>query len=385
MKNSAIISYMSVALLSAIGSAHAAQPLRLCADPTNAPFSTQSAEAAKAGLPGLYVEIGQSVAEALGRPFEVVWSLSYFGKRNLGATLLANQCDFAVGLPAVDDFMGPRVVFSKPILEVGYAIVVKGDRTIASIHDFAGQRVAVQFESPPQSLLATASDVTMATVMNPEDGMAKLVNGQVDAAFIWGPTAGFTNHVALNDAYRVIPVDGAQMHWPAAIGFSKKNGALRDQVDAVLPGLAPRIATLSVKYAIPAGKLVQLGAAVPSSQDAAPHVMLAAATETVVATAGAVAAAPSSSPAPSAEMIAQGREIFNGTCSHCHGPDAIQSVRKINLRLLKHRYPDDMSTVFHNTVTQGRPAKGMPAWEGVFTEDDFTKIYAFLQSVQEAQ
>jgi polar amino acid transport system substrate-binding protein len=110
------------ALLGAAPGSHAAAPLRLCADPDNLPFSTAAAAAGQAGTPGLYVEIGQAVAGALGRPMETVWSLSYLGKRNLRTTLLAGQCDFAVGLPAVDDFMGPAVIFTRPFISVGYAI-----------------------------------------------------------------------------------------------------------------------------------------------------------------------------------------------------------------------------------------------------------------------
>jgi len=42
-----------------------------------------------------------------------------------------------------------------------------------------------------------------------------------------------------------------------------------------------------------------------------------------------------------------------------------------------------MDQVFHFTVTHGREAKGMPNWSGVFTEDDFAKMLAFLHTVQE--
>jgi mono/diheme cytochrome c family protein len=80
--------------------------------------------------------------------------------------------------------------------------------------------------------------------------------------------------------------------------------------------------------------------------------------------------------------VADGRTIFNGTCNHCHGPDAVQSVKKIDLRLLHHRYGGAMDQVYHYTVTHGRESKGMPNWSGVFTEDDFSKILAFLHSVQ---
>ena len=82
------------------------------------------------------------------------------------------------------------------------------------------------------------------------------------------------------------------------------------------------------------------------------------------------------------DIVADGRKIFNGTCSHCHGPDGVQSVKRIDLRLLHHRYGETTETVFHDTVTHGRPAKGMPNWSKVFSEEDFKKIYAYLITIQ---
>jgi polar amino acid transport system substrate-binding protein len=81
--------------------------------------------------------------------------------------------------------------------------------------------------------------------------------------------------------------------------------------------------------------------------------------------------------------VKAGRETFNGTCAHCHGPDAVQAERKINLRLLKKRYADEMEATFWKTVHDGRPAKGMPAWKDVFSDDELKNVYAYLQSVQE--
>ncbi len=377
------------AALAAAPSGAAATPLRLCADPANLPFSTSSEAAAKAAMPGLYVEIGQAVADALGRPMETVWSLSYFGKRNLRATLLAGRCDFAVGLPAVDDFMGPAVIFSRPILSVGYAIAARKDANLSTIADLDGKRVAVQFGSPPQSLVAERDNISASTVMDPDEGMRLLAEGKVDAAFVWGPSAGYDNHALLHDAYYVRPVDGPQMHYDAAIGFSSKSRELRDQVDAMLPALGDKIVALRTKYAMPDGRVVTLAAAEKTPESPAP-------TANPDTPAGVQPVAPatgpteSNAPQPSAAgaegtEVAEGREIFNGTCAHCHGPDAVQSERRINLRLLHHRYGDDMHDVFLTTVTKGRPAKGMPTWEGVFTEQDFAKIYAFLITVQDPE
>ena len=57
--------------------------------------------------------------------------------------------------------------------------------------------------------------------------------------------------------------------------------------------------------------------------------------------------------------------------------------RKINLRLLHHKYGDRMDEVFLYTVTHGRPDKGMPSWTDVFSDEQFQSILAFLHTVQE--
>ena len=355
----------AVSLVCAATVAHATiQPIRLCADPANLPFSSNAQEDIGKGAPGLYVEIGQAVAEALGRPMETVWSLSYFGKRNLRTTLVADQCDLAVGLPAVSDFMGPRVIFTRPILKLGYALVVPKGRGAGGIDGLKGKRVAVQYASPPQSLLAARGDIVSVTTLNPEEAMRRLAAGEVDAAFIWGPNAGYINHTALRDKFDVIAVDAPQMQWQAAIGLSSKQPALRDEVDAVLGRLEPRIRALSVKYA------VALGAPVATT-DSGP----------IQVAANEVATAPAAGGANG--DVAMGKEIFNGTCAHCHGPNAVVEDRKINLRRLALKYGEQTDEVFYTTATIGRPSKGMPAWKDVFKQNDFDNILAYLKTVQE--
>jgi ABC-type amino acid transport substrate-binding protein/cytochrome c553 len=341
-----------------------APPLRLCADPANLPFSSNAPEAA--ANPGLYVEIGQAVAAALGRPLQTVWSLSYFGKRNLRSTMLAGQCDMAVGLPAEPGFMGPALIFSRPILRLGYALVLPRGVTAAgqdTLERLKGRRVAVQFASPPQSLLAARGDITAVTVMEPEEGMRQLAAGQVDAAFVWGPSAGWFNHALLQDRFDVVPYEAAQMQFPAAIGFAKRDGALRDEVDAALVALAPRLRELGVKYAL---------------ADTAPA---------SVSDAGPGGAAPVAQ-ADKADKVdkgnpSAGKEVFNGTCAHCHGPNAVVEDRKINLRRLQLKYGEQLNDTFFTTVTEGRPSKGMPSWKEVFKHQDFVDILAYLKTVQE--
>ncbi len=97
------------------------------------------------------------------------------------------------------------------------------------------------------------------------------------------------------------------------------------------------------------------------------------------AAADAVPAEPSGSDPGAAR---EGRSIFNQTCAHCHGPDAITGQPERNLRHLRLRYGDDMWNVFHATVTHGRLEKGMPVWGGILDEHTIERIYSYLSSVQ---
>lgn len=100
----------------------------------------------------------------------------------------------------------------------------------------------------------------------------------------------------------------------------------------------------------------------------------------------ATATAPSQGAAPSSATPASGLDghvIFIGTCAACHGPDAVQAERRINLRLLHARYGSNMDSMFFTTVTDRRPSKGMPSWKGAFTDAELGAVLAYLHSVQE--
>jgi mono/diheme cytochrome c family protein len=371
--------------VNAQATAEDASPLRLCADPTNLPFSSDSPS-----QPGFYLEIGQALGQALGRPVSYDWYKSYFGKRTVRVTLLGRQCDAMIGLPLSDDFMGPAVIFSNRLATEAYALVSASNQTISAINDLKGKRVAVQYETTPQNLLAERDDIEKITVLSPDEGMKALEQGKADVAFIWGPVAGWLNKTAYGNRYRIKPVDGSGLSWNVAIGFAKASGALRDQVNAVLPQLEHAIADLAVKYGLPTDQPIQLNAAASRTKaaalEAAPEQQPAAAAPAsnalvTVGEAATTATAPATT-TPKPEEISAGKEIFNGTCAHCHGPDAVQSERRIDLRLLQNRYGDDMRTTFWTTVHEGRPAKGMPSWKEVFTDDQFESIYAFLLTVQ---
>ena len=353
------------------------KPLRLCADPTNLPFSSDDP-----ARPGLYLEIGQALAQKLARPVTHTWYKSYFGKRTVRVTLLSKQCDAMIGLPLVDDFMGPAVIFSKPIAREGYALVSVKERQLTGIDDLRGLRVAVQYQTTPQNLLALRDEIVKVTVLSPDEGMQRLDEGKADVAFVWAPVAGWLNKTVYGDKYRVVPMEGEGLVWSTAIGFARSGAGLRDEVDAVLPSLREEIDHLLVKYGVPNDEPVKFGqngatvpanAAMPVEPKAEPTMVGQASSDKG-----------SSAGGDKQADLAAGQELFNGTCGHCHGPNAVQADRKIDLRLLKKRYGEDMETTYWKTVNDGRPAKGMPAWKEVFNEDQLKSVYVYLQSVQDS-
>jgi polar amino acid transport system substrate-binding protein len=355
----------------------AAPPLRLCADPDNLPFTSNVA-----ATPGLYVELAQHLASQLNRPYQAVWASTYMAKRMLRETLLAKKCDLFIGLPNVPDLMGPRLILSRPLMDVGFALVTPRASTIAKGGDLVGKRVAAQFATPPQHWLVARSDIALVTVLTPEEGMRALEDGRADAALLWGPSAGYLNKTALHDAYQVAPVQGDLMQSQVAIGYAKSETALRDQIDQALAADPDYIARLKRSYGFPDQSPIALLEASPavvkvaSGDDAAGPIAATADKDTPTP---AQTAAPAPIAAGSAET---GHLTFNINCSHCHGSSAVQPLARIDLRLLRHRYGDGMDEMFHTTVTHGRPDKGMPNWSGILSEQDFADILAYLHSVQ---
>lgn len=350
------------------------RPLRLCADPTNLPFSSDDP-----ARPGLYLEIGQLVARKLERPVTYSWYKSYFGKRTVRETLLSKQCDAMVGLPQVDDFMGPAVIFSKPIAREGYALVSVKGRNIAGIDDLKGLRVAVQYQTTPQNLLALRDEIEKITVLSPDEGMKMLDQGKADVAFIWAPVAGWLNSTAYGEKYRIRTTAGEGLMWSTAIGFAKASTVLRDDVNVVLPSLQEDIARLFVKYGVPSDAPVKFGELGHPTAIAD-----AVSKEPVTVGQSTGDSKPAEVKVAASGDISAGHELFNGTCAHCHGPDAVQAEKRINLRLLKKRYGEDMEATYWKTVHDGRPSKGMPAWKEVFGDDELRNVLVYLQTVQEA-
>jgi len=358
------------------GSAIAADILRVCADPDNLPFSR-----AEGPDRGLYVELAELVAGRLGLRSEYAWFLSNYGRRAVRNTLLADRCDAYFGLPDDAEFMGRSVIRTRPFLDVGYTVIGPRPLALSSLDDIKGRRVAVQFGTTPQLLLAIRPGFRAVTFKLAEEAMEALTRGEADVAFLWGPTAGYFNKTRLGGAYAIVPIAGEGLQWHAAVGVRKGLDSLKADLDRVLDQLKPEINTLADKYGFPLGRPVnmdgQRGMLRPPERGVGglQLVQLQEGPTRPTSSAGV-----SSSAAEG--LIRLGRSLFNQHCSHCHAPNAVSPEPTRDLRRLTLRYGSRMREAAYATITIGRVDKGMPAWKDLLGEEGIQNVLGFLESVQ---
>jgi ABC-type amino acid transport substrate-binding protein len=255
----------ALATSESVAGAPAATPLRLCADPDNLPFSSATGPER-----GVYIEVGALVAARLGMTTDVVWWHTAYGRRAVRNTLLADTCDAYVGLPVDAGYMDRQVAVTRPFLDVGYAIMAPPSVAFARLDDLKPHRVAVEFRSPPQSLLATRDGFSVSTYRSAEDAVDALAHKEVDAAFVWGPIAGYLNLTKFAGAYRVVPIAGEGMQWRVGIGVRKSEEALRRRIDEALSALEPEIRRIAEQYGFPHAAAVELTALAPAAAPPAP-------------------------------------------------------------------------------------------------------------------
>ena len=240
-------------------SALADAALRVCADPDNLPYS-------RADGSGFENRIAELVAADFGLPLEYAWlpDRRGFVRKTLGAGL----CDLIVGVPAGFE----RTLNTRPYYRSSYVLLQRAGGE--PLRDFADPRlhqwrIGVQLvgddlaTSPPGYALAQ-SGVTDNVVGFPIPGeqpaaarmVDALARGELDAAFVWGPQAGYFARAssAPLQLQRVDPpmkVATQRFQFAIAMGVRRGDTALRDRLDALLVRRHDDIARILADYAVP--------------------------------------------------------------------------------------------------------------------------------------
>lgn len=367
-----------------------AEPLRVCADPDNLPFSK-----AEGPERGMYVELAELVGKQLNQPVEYTWYYTQMQRRALRNTIMQDACDAVFALPAGTDYKARGLKKSQPFLQVGYAIVAAPAFTFKSLDDLKPQRLAVLFGSTPQLVLAALDGFKTTTYRSAEEALGALAKGEVDAAFLWGPVAGYENKNRWASRWRVTPVAGHNFSGAVAVAVRTGRDALSESIDRALAALQPQIAALADKYGFPREAPVNLAAARDMATNArrvssawvvsvaeTPPPKPAKAANPVKGTKAAEPAVPVVAAAALSEEAVAGRKQFNNHCSHCHGTDGFSAVRERDVRFLKSRYSDKWQETAATTIRNGRTDAGMPAWKDSLKDADVQHIVSYFGSIQ---
>ena len=226
-------------------------PFEFCVIEYDIPFSASKADE-KTGLQGFYVNIGEAIAKELGREPKPSFVMSAFMNRPVREGLMAGRCVAQIGVPrSKGKWLIPRKVqLTNAFAELSYALVLPQNSPIQKAEDLKGKKVATQTGSPAHLGLDMIGDVQFTFFQFAEPAMKALANGEVEAAMIWGPAAGYQNKYHYDNRFKVLPTNYS---FPMAIALTADNDSLAVKVNASLEKIRPTIQKLFLQYGFPTG------------------------------------------------------------------------------------------------------------------------------------
>jgi mxaJ protein len=237
----------------------AARELRVCADPDNLPYSHEDES-------GFENRIARVVAEEMGAELRYEWwpLRRGFVRKTMGEGV----CDVFMGVP--HDF--ERVTTTKPYYRSSY-VFVDGPRArdVESFDDprLASLTIGVQLvgndmaATPPGHALASKGHVdnvrgyaVFGDAPAAERMVRALARGELDAALIWGPQAGYfaarsNAPLAIRPASAPAGLEKMPFEFDISIGVKRGNTALRDELDQILERRRAQIDAILAAYHVP--------------------------------------------------------------------------------------------------------------------------------------
>lgn len=230
--------------------------LRVCADPSNLPFSNQAGQ-------GFENKLAELLANKLGK--DLAYSYYPGATGFIRNTLNAHLCDVVMGMPQGDDIVQP----TNPYYRTAYAIVyragsdLEGLTTLGDPRLATGRRIGLVANTPPGNVLARYGLlaavkpyplVVDTRVDAPSADMIRdLETGVIDAAILWGPIAGF--HVKRSDGKLkealLVEEKGARMSFRIAMGVRHSDQDWKRELNRIIADSQHEIDSLLAGYGVP--------------------------------------------------------------------------------------------------------------------------------------
>jgi quinoprotein dehydrogenase-associated probable ABC transporter substrate-binding protein len=230
--------------------------LRVCADPSNLPFSNDKGE----GFENKFAEL---LAQKLGRKLAYAWYPQSVGfVRN---TLGAHRCDVIPGFPQGDEL----VQSTNPYYRTAYAFVVRPNDGLDDLDTLADprlktKRVGIVAGTPPATYLAVnglmekAKPYPLVVDTRVESSavamMGDLASRQIDVAVMWGPMAGYYAKQAnprMHVTLLTRDAGGPQLAYRIAMGVRPTDQNWKRLLNRLLAENRAEIEQLLIGYGVP--------------------------------------------------------------------------------------------------------------------------------------
>ena len=251
--------------LSGIGAAQAAEGnyadlvnrkvLRVCSDPANMPFSNNKGE-------GFENKIADIIADELKLKTEYRFLPQSMGF--VRQTLALKRCDLIIGTVQGEEL----VLNTNHYYRSTYALVFKpgaGMDGVETLTDpkMKGKRVGIQIGAPSGDLVARAGLMANARPFrffvdrryeSPAEEMFEAIRkGEIDAAVLWGPMAGYYATRG-GDKLTVVPLlkdKNARTEFRITMGVRQSDVAWKRQLNQVISKRQPDIDKVLLEYGVP--------------------------------------------------------------------------------------------------------------------------------------
>jgi quinoprotein dehydrogenase-associated probable ABC transporter substrate-binding protein len=229
--------------------------LRVCADPSNLPFSNSKQE-------GFENKVAQRLAKDLGESLDFYWYPDSQGF--VRATIRRHRCDLIVGTVEGNEGLAT----TPPYYTTGYVLVSRtADKlTATSLGDPAlqGARIGLIASTPPTDLLVRHNLlgrvrsyplVVDTRVDHPsQDMLHDLADKKIDVALVWGPYAGYyikhdnlpLTAVALDPEHSRVP-----MRFGIAMAVRPSDGAFLKRITDAIQKDHDGITAILKDYGVP--------------------------------------------------------------------------------------------------------------------------------------
>jgi quinoprotein dehydrogenase-associated probable ABC transporter substrate-binding protein len=230
--------------------------LRVCADPRNLPFSNEKGE-------GFENKLAEFFATKLQKKIDYMYFPQATGFVRM--TLGAHRCDVIMGFPQGDDL----VQGTNPYYRTAYALVSKqnsGLDDVTTLEDarLKGKHIGIVAGTPPATNMAVNGLMTSAKpyplmidtrVDSSAEAMINDLNkGDIDAAILWGPMAGFYAKKA-SPPLHVTPLvkekTGPQLVYRIGMGVRRADQNWKRLLNRLIQENQPEINKILSDYGLP--------------------------------------------------------------------------------------------------------------------------------------